>query len=95
MFTFGVILFAGCVEPITEDMVKEALFADFKKNNFTQGRYGWELVGKGTWFVGGKFNVQCLGLWWRGVITKKTKNTVIDAPECAFLHIDIPPLPAA
>ena len=61
MFTFGVILFAGCfAEPITEEMVKEKLLADFKQNNSTQGRYGWELEGKGSWFVGNDFKVKCL-----------------------------------
>ena len=55
----GLIL-TGCGSKMDEATVKGVVEAAFQEHNSTNGRYGWELAGKGQWFDGTAFDKECL-----------------------------------
>ncbi len=50
----------GCNPKMDEATVKGVVDKAFLEQNATDGRYGWELIGKGQWFVGQGLNLECL-----------------------------------
>ncbi len=53
-------LLFGCNPKMDEATVKGVVEKAFLEQNSTAGRYGWELIGKGQWFVGNEFDMECL-----------------------------------
>jgi len=58
-FLWSGILFVGCQSKMDEETVKSVIEAAFQEANSTDGRYGWELVGKTQWFDGSDFDSEC------------------------------------
>lgn len=50
----------GCNSKMDEATVKGVIESAFLEQNATEGRYGWEMVGKAQWFVGKGFDLDCL-----------------------------------
>lgn len=53
-------LLFGCNSKMDEATVKGVVEKAFLEQNPTEGRYGWEIIGKAQWFVGQGFNMECL-----------------------------------
>ena len=53
-------LLFGCNSKMDEATVKGVVEKAFMEQNPTEGRYGWEIIGKAQWFVGQGFNMECL-----------------------------------
>ena len=58
MFLLSLLL--ACGSKMDESAVKETVEKAFLESNPTNGHYGWEILGKGQWFSGKGFDMDCL-----------------------------------